>query len=126
MPERFMREATDHRVPRHALHPALPTPWIILDDAALDDRPIRDEMLSDGLQAEFVEAAERSEAGCGEGSVEHVEVLRMVSVGTSILGDLDAYPAIAARTPATPSTAMSRITSLAVPLLSSPLPGRSL
>jgi hypothetical protein len=41
--------------------------------------------LADGLEAEFVEAAEPGEAGRGEGSVEHVEVFRMGSVGTSIL-----------------------------------------
>jgi hypothetical protein len=42
-------------------------------------------LLADGLEAEFVEAAEPGEAGRGEGSVEHVEVFRMGSVGTSIL-----------------------------------------
>ncbi|GAA4072414.1 hypothetical protein GCM10023065_28320 [Microbacterium laevaniformans] len=48
-----------------------------------DHRPIRVEMLPDGLEAELIEAAERGEARRGEGSVEHVEVFRMVSVGTS-------------------------------------------
>ena len=84
--ERFMREPADHRVPRYALNAARAAPRIILDDTALDDRPIRVESLPDSFEAECVEAAERGEAGRGKGSVEHVEVFRMVSVGTSILG----------------------------------------
>lgn len=36
------------------------------------------ESLPDGFGAECVEAAERGEAGRGEGSVEHVEVFQMV------------------------------------------------
>ena len=86
MPERLMRETADHGVPRHPLSSAPATPRIVLDDATLDHRPLRVEVLPDGLEAELVEAAERGEAGRGEGSVEHVEVFRMVSVGTSILG----------------------------------------
>ena len=86
MPERLMREPTDHGVPRHTLCSALAAPRIVVDNAALDHRPIRVEMLPDGLEAELIEAAERGEARRGEGSVEHVEVFRMVSVGTSILG----------------------------------------
>ena len=62
--------------------------------------PIRLELL-DSLGTELVGAA-----GRGEVSVENVEVFRMVSVGTSILGDLDDY----ATTAATPSTAKSRFT----------------
>jgi len=46
---------------------------------------------------EIFETAERGQIGRGEGSVEHVEVFRTVSVGTSILEDLDAYPPNAAR-----------------------------
>uniref|UniRef100_UPI001C4E1FD6 hypothetical protein n=1 Tax=Microbacterium sp. BF1 TaxID=2821146 RepID=UPI001C4E1FD6 len=60
------------------------------------------------LEAEFVEATERGQAGRSEGSLEHVEVFRMGSVGTSIMEDLDTYPAIAARPPPTLSTAKSR------------------
>ncbi|CAL8898581.1 hypothetical protein PGAAJM_07375 [Kocuria varians] len=86
MPERLVREAAHHRIPWHALCSALAAPRIVVDDAALDHRPIRIEMLTHGLEAELVEAAERGEAGRGEGSVEHVEVFRMGSVGTSILG----------------------------------------
>ena len=59
------------------------------------------------MQAELVEAAERGQIGCDEGSVEHVEVFRTVSVRTSILEDLDLYPPKAARTPTTPSITKS-------------------
>lgn len=107
MPERFMREATDHGVPRHTLCPTLATPRIVLRDAALDERPIRLEALPDGLQTELVETAERSEAGRGEGSVEHVEVFQMASVGTSILEDLDVDPRTSGQLSTTPSTAKS-------------------
>ncbi len=75
---------------------------------SLQHRPIRLEELSDSLQAELIESAEQSEIESGEGSVEHVEVFRTVSVRTSILEDLDPYPATDPRTPATPSTAKSR------------------
>ena len=111
MPERLMRQRPRHRVTRHALRAALPTPRVVLDDAALQHRPISLEQLPDGLKAELVETAERGEAGRSEGSVKHVEVFRMGSVGTSILEDLDPYPADGALTPTTPSTAKSRIDS---------------
>ena len=68
---------------------------------ALDHRLIRLKALPDGFQTEFIETAERGQTGRGEDSVEHVEVFRMGSVGTSILEDLDAYPP-------TPPTAKSR------------------
>ena len=43
-------------------------------------------MLTNGFQAELVEAGERGQVGTNEGSVEHVEVFRMEGVGTSIIG----------------------------------------
>lgn len=86
MPERLVSQRPRDRVPRYALRPAPPTPRVVVHDSALDHRPIHVEVLADGLEAELIEAAERGEAGRGEGSVEHVEVFRMVSVGTSILG----------------------------------------
>ena len=107
VPERLMREPTHHGVSRDAFRAALPAPRIVLDDATLDHRPIRLEMLTYSLEAEFVEATERGQAGRSEGSLEHVEVFRMGSVGTSIMEDLDTYPAIAARPPPTLSTAKS-------------------
>ena len=59
------------------------------------------------LKAELVEAAERGQVRGRERRVVHVEVFRMGSVGTSILEDLDPYPADGALTPTTPSTAKS-------------------
>lgn len=102
-----MRKLPHHSVPWNALRPALATPRIILANAALDRRPIQFDRSADGLQAELIKTAERAGAGRGEGSVKHVEVFRMVSVGNSILGDLDAYPATATRTRPTPSIAKS-------------------
>lgn len=96
VPERLVRERARNRSPRDALAPAPSAPLVGLDNAALQHRPIRAEVLSDAPEDELVESAERGEAGRGEGSVEHVEVFRAVSVGTSIEEDLDPYPAIAA------------------------------
>lgn len=58
--------------------------------------------------------AERGQVRGREGSVEHVEVFRMASVTTSILGGLDPYPPIAAHPPTTPSDAKSRHSQAAV------------
>ncbi len=77
-------------------------------------RTIGLHLLTDDFQTEFIKSAERGQIGCSEGSVEHVEVFRMASVRTSIIGrprplspDRRAHPA---HTPTTPSIAMSRIT----------------
>ncbi len=86
VPERLVRQPADHRVSGHALGPALPAPRVRLQDPALDHRTIRLNPLSDGLEAELVETAERGQVRANEGSVIHVEVLRMGSVRTSILG----------------------------------------
>ena len=108
MPERLMRERPRHSVPRDPFSTTLATPRVIVDDTALQHRPIGLEMLPDGFEAELVEAAERGQVGRGEGSVVQVEVFRrMVSVKTSILEDLDVYPRTSRRPRATPSTAMS-------------------
>ena len=108
VPERLMRQPSSHRVTRDALGAAPPAPRIRIHHPALDHRPIRLKALPDSLEAELVESAERGQVRGREGSVEHVEVFRMGSVRTSILEDLDAYPANATRTPTTPSTAKSR------------------
>ena len=106
--ERLMRKTTNHRIPNDALGAAPPTPRISLNGPALDHRPIRLQALPDSLQAELVKATEGSQIGRGKGSVEHVEVFPVDSVGTSILEDLDPYPPIAARILTTPSSAKSR------------------
>lgn len=104
MTERLVRERARDRVPRHALGTALPTPRIIVDDAALQHRPIGLDHLPDGFEAELVETAERGQIRGRERRVVHVEVFRrMGSVRTSILEDLDAYP----RTSRGPSTTPS-------------------
>ena len=110
MPERLVRERPGHRVTRHTLSAALPTPRIVVDDAALKYCPVGLEQLSDGFEAELVEAAERGEVRGRERRVVQVEVFRRtVSVRTSILEDLDVYPRTSRRPSTTPSTAKSRI-----------------
>jgi len=74
MPERLMRQRPRHRVTRHALRAALPTPRVVLDDAALQHRPIRLEQLPDGLKAELAETAERGQVRGHERRVVQVEV----------------------------------------------------
>jgi len=104
-----MRQRPRHRVTRHALRAALPTPRIVVDDAALKYCPVGLEQLSDGFEAELVEAAERGEVRGRERRVVQVEVFRRtVSVRTSILEDLDVYPRTSRRPSTTPSTAKSR------------------
>ena len=111
MPERLVRETADHGVPRHPLSSAPATPRIVLDDAALQHRPISLEQLPDGLKAQLVKTAERGQVRGRERRVVQVEVFRrMVSVRTSILEDLDAYPRTSQRSRATPSTAKSQKT----------------
>ena len=105
--ERLVREAAGHRVARHALGAVLPAPRIGLNNPTLDHGTVALESLPDGLKAELIEAAERGQVRVRECSVKHVEVFQMGSVGTSILEDLDAYPASAARTLATPSITKS-------------------
>ncbi|MGW9172327.1 hypothetical protein [Streptomyces decoyicus] len=51
---------------------------------ALDHRLIQLKALPDGFQAECSETSERGQTGCGEDSLERVEVFRMVG--------LDVYP----------------------------------
>jgi hypothetical protein len=85
MPEWFMREVPGNRVAGSALGSAPATPWIGFAHSALNDRPVGLEVLSDRFESELVEAAERSQVRGVEGSVGHVEVFRMGSVGTSII-----------------------------------------
>lgn len=59
---------------------------------------------------ELIETAEHGQIRGREGSVVHVEVFRqMVSVRTSILEDLDAYPRTSRRPPTTPQLRRARI-----------------
>lgn len=86
MTEWLVRQQPGDRVPRHALGAPRVTLGIVLDDTALDHRPASVKTLSDRLQPQLIQAAERGQARRGEGSVGHVEVLRMRSLGISILG----------------------------------------
>jgi hypothetical protein len=84
--ERLVRQPPNHRVPRcpRATTPAAPP--IRLDDPAGQNRAIGFKTLPNGLEADLIEPAERAQVRASEGSVIHVEVFRMGSVRTSILG----------------------------------------
>jgi hypothetical protein len=89
----------------------LPTPRVIVNDAALEYRPVGLDQLADGFEAELIETAERGEVRGRERRVAQVEVFRqMGSVRTSILEDLDVYPRTSRRPSTTPSTAKSQKT----------------
>ncbi|MFK4791867.1 hypothetical protein, partial [Microbacterium sp. ZW T5_56] len=69
------------------------TPRVVVHDATLQHRPIRLDQLTHGDEPELVETAERGQVRGRERRLVQVEVFRrMVSVRTSILEDLDAYP----------------------------------
>jgi hypothetical protein len=102
-----MREPAHDGAPRDALNAAPATPSIRFNDAALDHRPIRLDVLPRRDKSKLVESAERGQVRGREGSVGHVEVFRLGGVGTSILEDLDPYPDTDALPAATPSIAMS-------------------
>jgi len=109
-PERLVCQPPDHRVARRSLATATTAPLVRFDDPAGQHRPTRFEPLPGGFEAELVKSAERGQVRAGEGSIAHVEVFRMGSVRTSILGDLDAYPGTDAPPLATPSSGKSPFT----------------
>ena len=115
MTEWLMGEPTDNGVSHDALNATRSAPRICLNDATLDHRPMRAKVLTNGLETELIEAAERGEVRANEGSVEHVEVFRVDSVRTSIIGrprplsrHRRAHPAHAASTQRTLSFTKSR------------------
>jgi len=83
-------KSSDHAVARRAFTTATPAPLIGFGDPAREDRTVRLESLSNDFEAEPVEPGEGGQVGAAEadrrGSVGHVEVFRMGSVRTSILG----------------------------------------
>jgi len=83
--QRFVRQASDHRVPRGTLAPASATPLIGLDDTTRQHRTIRLQSLANNLQTQLVETSERSQIRASEGSVRHVEVSPVDSVRTPII-----------------------------------------
>lgn len=86
MPERLVREPAGDRPARERPMATGPAPRIQLGDATLDHRPIRPEALAHSRQTELVKPAERREIWGSKGSLMHVEVFQMGSVGTSIIG----------------------------------------
>jgi len=87
-PERLVRQPPGHRVPRRSLASAATTPPVELArlDPTRQHRAIRLEPLTDHLQPELVESAERAKIRAHEGSVKHVEVFQLGGVRTSIIG----------------------------------------
>jgi hypothetical protein len=67
-------------------HPQRRHHSVRLDDPARQHRTIRLDPLPDHLQTKLVETAEHREIRASEGSVAHVEVFRLGSVRTPILG----------------------------------------
>ena len=86
------------------------TQLVGLDDPAQQHRASGFQPLSRHLQAEFIEAAERGQVRACEGSVRHVEVFRLGSVRTPILGRPRPLPGHRHAAPATPSTVKSHFT----------------
>ena len=89
-PERLVREPPDDGVAWAAFGAAAAAPLIRRDHTTGQDGAVGFEALPGHDQVEFVESAEGGEVRTSEArprsSVRHVEVFRMVSVGTSILG----------------------------------------
>ena len=110
-----MREPTSDRAQRAPLTPTPAAHIVCIDDATLERRTLGTEVLAHDPQAQLVEIAKRRQIGRGKGSVKQVEVFQMVSVRTSIMGDLDVYPDTPALTPPTPSSAKSPLTATSVP-----------
>lgn len=110
-----MRQAPDDGISRTALAPAPPAPVIRLHYAAGKFGSITQYTLPGHLQAEVIQTTERGQIRAGEGSVGHVEVLRVEGVRTPTSSeDLDTHPGTNAPTPSTPSTVKSRIPALAL------------
>ena len=85
-PERLMSQHSGDTVTRDAFFTAATAPPILLGDPARQHRTIGSEALAGHLQPELVEAAEHGQIRAREGSVRHVEVFRMGSVRTPIIG----------------------------------------
>lgn len=86
MPEGHMRKSPRDGIAQCALSPAAAAPGVGLVHATLKHDFPGLESLPDRSQPEFIKVAESREIGGLEGSVVHVEVFRMGSVRTSIIG----------------------------------------
>src|SRR5699024_8456927 len=74
------------RAPRRRSCSAGAAPRILLSEPAFEHRPLGREPLPYSDQAQLLQAREGRQIGVVKGSVGHVEVFRMASVGTSIIG----------------------------------------
>lgn len=85
-------QAAADRAPGRPSHRSRCAPEVLFGQPALQGRCLRGEVLTGGSQTEQVEAGERGEIGCGEGTLDHVEVIRDgYCLATSILGGLDVH-----------------------------------
>ena len=112
-----MGEATDHGVAGDPFAPTLATPPVIVHHPAGHLAAIREDSLAHHHEAEVIEAGERGQIGGSKGSVGHVGVFQMGSVGTPIIGrPRPSHPprhASQTQPPATPRIAKSRLTLVA-------------
>ena len=110
-----MGEATDHGVAGDPFAPTLATPPVIVHHPAGHLAAIREDSLAHHHEAEVIQAGERGQIGGSKGSVGHVGVFQMGSVGTPIIGrPRPSHPprhASQTQPPATPRIAKSRKTS---------------
>jgi len=90
--ERFMRECAGVGAQRATPATTGPTPVVGIGNAAFERGSVGVDVLTRDRQAQGIEIAKRRQIWRGKGSVEQVEVFLMVSVTTSILGDLDPHP----------------------------------
>lgn len=81
-----MRQAPHHCAPRDSSPTAGPAPRIVYGDSAFEDSAVPADVLAGDGEAEPVEEAEAVEVRGYESRLRHVEVFRLDSVGTSILG----------------------------------------
>lgn len=79
-------EATDHGVAGDPFAPTLATPPVIVHHPAGHLAAIREDSLANHHEAEVIQAGERGQIGGSKGSVGHVGVFQMGSVGTPIIG----------------------------------------
>ena len=86
VPERGMRQRPRDRSPRGRTCSTSPAPRIFVGEATFQHCPRGSEVLADHDQAELIHTSEGRQVRGVEGSVGHVEVFRMASVGTSIIG----------------------------------------
>lgn len=107
-------EATDHGVAGDPFAPTLATPPVIVHHPAGHLAAIREDSLAHHHEAEVIQAGERGQIGGSKGSVGHVGVFQMGSVGTPIIGrPRPSHPprhASQTQPPATPRIAKSPIT----------------